>query len=109
MIYWLLGRALRRGFKSCKAVVGIGEVEDLARSGTAAWALAQEKARLDYLAAKERYQASRSWRSFERMMERLLQLHSTNAIVQSLINEHQLAQLSSSAVNQHGQQNRKVA
>jgi len=97
MIYWLLGRALRRGFKSCKAVVGIGEVEDLARSGTAAWALAQEKARLDYLAAKEKYQASRSWRAFEVMLERLLQLHSTNAIIQSLINEHLLVQLAANS------------
>ena len=99
MIYWLLECVLRRGFKSRKGIIGMGEVEDLAHSGTAAWALAQEKARLDYLAAKERYQASRSWRSFERMMERLLQLHSTNAIVQSLINEHLLTQLAANSGN----------
>src|SRR5437667_57306 len=98
MIYWLLERVLRRGFKSRKGIIGMGQVE-MAGSGTTAWALAQEKARLDYLAAKERYQASRSWRSFERMMERLLQLHSTNAIIQSLINEHLLTQLAARSGN----------
>src|SRR5438128_803152 len=93
MIYWLLQHVLRRGFKSRRGNVRMGEVEDLARSGTAAWALAQERARLQYLAAKENYEKHRSWRDFEQMMERLLQLHSTNALVQALINEHLLAQM----------------
>jgi hypothetical protein len=93
MIYWLLERVLRRGFKSRRGMLGLGELEDLARSGTVAWALAQEKARLDYLAAKAKYESARSWRSFEQMLERLLQLYSTNAVIQSLIHEHLLTQL----------------
>jgi hypothetical protein len=93
MFYWLLERILRRGFKSRRGIIGLGQMDNLARSGTAAWSLAQERARLDYLAAKEEYEKLRTWRSFERLMERLLQLHSTNALVQSLLNEHALEQL----------------
>jgi hypothetical protein len=59
----------------------------------ASWALAQEKARLEYLESKEQYQRQRSWRAFNRLMERLLQLHSTNAVITSLINEHLLEQM----------------
>src|SRR5262249_61726542 len=93
MLFWLLELVWRRGYRSRRGVIPLGQVEDLARSGTAAWALAQEKARLEYLAAKERYEKQRSWRNFQHMMERLLQLQSTNAIIQSLIHEHLLAQM----------------
>jgi hypothetical protein len=93
MIYWLLERVLHRGFKSRRCILGLGQMENLARSGMAAWSMAQEKARLDFLAAKEEYDHLRSWRSFQRLMERLLQLQCTNALVQSLLNEHFLEQL----------------
>ena len=93
MIYWLLKRVLFRGFKSKRGILGLGQVEQLARSGKAAWLLAQEKARLDYLLAKEHYERSRSWRSFTWLIENLLQLYSTNAVIQSLIHEHLLEHL----------------
>jgi hypothetical protein len=109
MIYWLFKRVFRRGFKSRRGILGMGHIEDLARSGTAAWAMAQEKARLDYLSAKERYERRPSWRAFQQTVECLLQLHSTNAIVQSLINEHVLTQLSFPATRAHPQDARKVA
>jgi hypothetical protein len=93
MMYWLLERVLRRGFRSRKGSLKLGQLENLARSGTGVWAMTQEKARQDYLEAKETFDQTRSWRAFEAMMERLLQLHSTNAIIQALINEHLLHQL----------------
>ena len=97
MIYWLLERVLRRGYRSRRGVIRMGHVEDLAGSGTAAWFLAQEKARLEYLAAKEQYERQRSWRSFQHLMERLLQLQSTNAIIQSLMQERLLEQMTAGA------------
>jgi len=109
MIYWLFKRVFRRGFKSRRGILGLGQIEDLARSGTAAWAMAQEKARLDYMSAKERYERRPSWRAFQQTVECLLQLHSTNALIQSLINEHLLAQLSSPAASAHPHASRKVA
>lgn len=99
MFYWLLERVLRRGFKSRRGIYRLEEMDQLARSGTAGWILAQEKVRLDYLNAKEVYQKERSWRSFQRCLERLLQLQSTNAIIQSLINEHLLEQLLARSAN----------
>ncbi len=93
MIEWLFNYLLRRGFKSRRGIVRLGELENLARSGTGAWALAQEKSRLEYLAAKECFEKTQSGPDFERVAISLLQLVSTNAIVQSLINEHLLEQL----------------
>jgi hypothetical protein len=55
--------------------------------------MAQEKARLDYLAARETYACSARSDAFGLMQERLLQLQSTSAIVQALLNEHYLEQL----------------
>jgi hypothetical protein len=93
MVYWLLQRVLYRGFRSRRGIIGMRQLDALAGADTGAWALAQERARLDYLAAKEEYERLRSWRSFQRLLERLLGLHSTNAIIQSLINEQLLALL----------------
>jgi hypothetical protein len=93
MIYWLLEKILLRGFRSRKGVLGLGDLHSIARAGTAAWVLTQEKARQDYLSAKEGFDQNTSWASFELMMESLLQLHSTNAIIQALINEHLLHNL----------------
>jgi hypothetical protein len=102
MLYWIFKRVLRRGFKSRRGIVRLTQLENLARSGTAAWSVAQEQARLGYLAAKEAYERSRSWRSFQNLMEHLLQLHSTNAVVQSLLNEHVLEQLMARAPQETG-------
>src|SRR5262245_60288447 len=88
MILWILRFLFRRGFNSQRGLTNLGEAENLARSGAAAWLLAQEKARLEFLAAKEAYCQTGSWGAFARLLERLLQLASTNAIVQSLLNEH---------------------
>ena len=93
MLYWLLERVLHRGFKSQRGILRLGELADLARTDRSAWFLTQEKARLDYLAAKETYEKTGTWRAFQGVLERLLQLQSTNAIIQSLINEHLLEQL----------------
>ncbi len=93
MLYWLLERVLRRGFKSKRGIVSLGQLENLAHSGTAAWVLAQEKARLEYLNSKEIYEGHRTWRAFTELMERLLQLYSTNAVVTALMNEHLLQQM----------------
>jgi hypothetical protein len=101
MFYWLLQRVLYRGFRSRRGIVGMNNLDAMAGADTGAWAIAQEKARLDYLAAKEEYERLRSWRSFQRVMERLLQLHSTNAIVQALINERLLGLMAVSNSSEH--------
>jgi hypothetical protein len=93
MLYWLFERVLRRAFKSRKDVLVLDELESLARAGTAGWLMAQEQARLRYLAAMEKYQELPHWGAFEVMMKRLLELQSTSAVVQSLLNEHFLNQL----------------
>jgi hypothetical protein len=100
MIYRLLKGVLRRGFQSRRGVLSLGPLESLARSGVASWLLAQEKARLEYLAAKEHYERARSWHALERVMERLLRLHSTNAVVGSLINEHTLEHMQAKALKE---------
>jgi hypothetical protein len=93
MFYWLFERVFRRAFKSRKDVLLLGELEALARAGTAGWLMAQEHARLRYLAAMESYQKLPHWGGFEVLMKRLLELQSTNAVVQSLLNEHSLNQV----------------
>jgi|GEM_PF-3150205 len=90
MIYWFLKYILRRGFRSKRGIIRLGQLENPARSGTGALVLAQEKVRLEYLSAKENFDRSKSWPDFERAMISLLQLTSTNAVIQSLINEHLL-------------------
>ena len=88
MLLWALRFLFRRGFNSPRGLAGMGELEGLARSGTAAWLLTQEKARLEFLAAKEAFCDTGSWGAFARLLERLVQLQSVNAVVQSLLNEH---------------------
>ena len=44
------------------------DMENLARAGAAGWLLSQERARLDYLAAKEAYCNSGTWSAFQRML-----------------------------------------
>jgi len=93
MFYWLFERVFRRAFRSPKDVIPMGQLEALARAGTAGWLMAQEQARLRYVEAQETYQKRPHWAAFEVMMKRLLELQSTNAVVQSLLNEHFLNQL----------------
>jgi hypothetical protein len=80
--------------RSRRDIVKLGPaLEDLARAGVAGWLVAQEQARLDYLAAKETYERSGSRRALRRARERLLSLQSTSAVIQSLLNEHALERL----------------
>src|SRR5438876_8007482 len=92
LLYRVWRRILHRAFPS-PPIAHLGDLEALARSGPAAWLMAQEKARLDYLAARETYARTVCSDSFAIMQERLLQLQSTNAVVQALLNEHYLERL----------------
>jgi hypothetical protein len=93
MLFRLFRRVFRRGFQSPRVIVDLGAMQNLARTGMASWLIAQEKARLDYLAAKEKYTTSNTSQAFDYMLEMLLQLQSTNAFVQALLNEHQIERL----------------
>jgi hypothetical protein len=93
MLLWMLKHICRKGLASQRGVLGLGETENLARSGAAAWLLAQERARLEFLAAKEAYSQSGAVRDLAKVCERLLALNSTNAVVQSLLNEQAIERL----------------
>jgi hypothetical protein len=93
MLAWLIRRVFRAGVRSKRGVIDLGEMGKLARSGLAAWLLTQEKARLEYLAAKEEYERTKTRRAYKRFTDRFLQLQSTNAVITSLINEHTLEQM----------------
>src|SRR5437588_1018318 len=93
MLAWLIRRVFRAGIRSKRGVIDLGEMGKLARSGPAVWILTQEKARLDYLAAKEEYERFRTRRAYKRFADRLLHLQSTNAVITALINEHTLEQM----------------
>jgi hypothetical protein len=93
VILGILKLICRKGLASQRGVSPLSQLDCLARSGSAAWLLAQERARLDFLAAKEAYNNSGAWRDFFKMLERLLQLNATNAIVSSLLNEHAIERL----------------
>lgn len=93
MLAWLRRRLSRAGFRSKRGTLNLGEIGKLARSDPAVWILTQERARLDYLAAKEEYERCKTRRAYQRAMDRLLQLQSTNAIVTALINEQTLEQM----------------
>jgi hypothetical protein len=93
MLAWLIRRVCRAGVRSKRGVIDLGEMGKLARSDAAVWILTQERARLDYLAAKEEYERTKTGRAYKRFTDRLLQLQSTNAVITSLINEHTLEQM----------------
>ena len=93
MLAWLIRRVFRAGIRSKRGMIDLGEMGKLARSGPAVWILTQEKARLEYLAAKEAYERVKTRRAYKRLTDRLLQLQSTNAVITSLINEHTLEQV----------------
>ncbi|HLJ95622.1 MAG TPA: hypothetical protein VKU02_20770 [Gemmataceae bacterium] len=93
MLAWLMRRLFRAGIRSKRGLIDLGEMGKLARSGPAVWILTQEKARLEYLAAKEAYERSNSRRAYKLFTDRFLQLQSTNAVITALINEHTLEQI----------------
>jgi hypothetical protein len=91
---WFINHVvLTRGLESRRGAAEVGSLEDVARQGAAACLLAQEKARLQYVSAKEAYCEQRTFATFELMLECLIKLQSTNALVQSLLNEHALERL----------------
>jgi hypothetical protein len=93
MLAWLIRRFCRTGIRSKRGLIDLGEMGKLARSGPAVWILTQEKARLEYLAAKEEYERFKTRRAYKRFTDRFLQLQSTNAVITALINEHTLEQM----------------
>jgi hypothetical protein len=94
VLFSIWRRLFQRGFDSQRTIIDVGpSLADLARSAPTSWLMAQEKARLDYLAAKETYVREGSRSAFDTLLERLLQLESTNAIVGALLNEHHLERL----------------
>jgi hypothetical protein len=93
LLFRLWRRSFHRAFQSPHEIAHLGALESLARSGPAAWLMAQEKARLDYLAAKDSFAQTGRSDAFALLLERLLQLQSTSAVVQALLNEHHLERL----------------
>jgi hypothetical protein len=93
MLFRLFRKVFYRGFQSPRHILDLGDLEKLAQGSPASWLLAQEKSRLEYLAAKEAFHNQPVSKSFDEMLEKLLQLQSTNALVQSLLNEHQIEQM----------------
>ncbi|HZT79114.1 MAG TPA: hypothetical protein VFA26_02745 [Gemmataceae bacterium] len=93
MLGWLYRRLRRRGPEGRPLILELGDLEGLARSGLCGCLLAQEKARLDYLAAHEAYRRESSEERLRELTERLAHLQSVNAVVSSLINEHALEKL----------------
>jgi hypothetical protein len=93
MIRWLWRRLFPRPTLWHRSLVELRDMESLARSGLAGMLLAQEKARLEYLQARETYERQPNQTSLDRMYNQLHHLQATNAVVQSLIHEQHLEQL----------------
>jgi len=93
LVMRLWRRLFRHALQSPHDIAHLGALEDLARSGPAAWLMAQEKSRLEYLAAKDLFVRTGRSDAFDRLLECLLQLQSTSAVVQALLNEHYLERL----------------
>ena len=75
-----------------RSIVELRDLEALARLGLAGMLLAQEKARLDFTRAREEFERDSSRAARDRVDECLTRLQATNAVVQSLLNEHSLEQ-----------------
>jgi hypothetical protein len=75
-----------------RSIVQLRDLEALARLGLAGMLLAQEKARLEFTRAREDFERSSSRAARDRVDECLTRLQATNAVVQSLLNEHCLEQ-----------------
>jgi hypothetical protein len=88
----------RLGLESFQQSLDLGSIEDLARSGVGGWLLAQEKARLDFTAARESFSRTNDLDSFRVLLARLIRLHSTNALVHSLMNERAVEQFIANSI-----------
>jgi hypothetical protein len=75
-----------------RSIVELGDLERLARTGLAEMLLGQEKARLDFLGAREAFEGDPCRATQDRMEACLARLQATNAVVQSLLNEQQVEQ-----------------
>lgn len=101
MFFWFWQRLFRRGLMPDRPLVKLdGSLETLVRSGPGTWLLTQEKARLDYLAAQEAYNRSGKRSALNLVLERLLRLQATSAVIQSLLNEHELEKLAARSVEE---------
>jgi hypothetical protein len=105
VLHWLLRCVLGRGFLPERHNIDLRPMETLARCDAAGLLLAQETARLLFVAAQEAYGRHRSCFAFRQVLERLFQLQSTNALVQALLNERALEeQLARSTPNDEAQE-----
>jgi len=93
MLRWLWRWLFRRPVVWQRSIVEVRDLEALSRTGLAGMLLAQEKARLDYLNAREAYDGDRNAAALARLQVHLFHLQATNAIVQSLLNEHHIEHL----------------
>jgi hypothetical protein len=94
MFRWFWRRLLRRRCVTPRSLEELGSgLEVLARSGAGGWLLAQERARLEFIAARERFAQCGSEDALQAMLLRLYHLESTNAVVQALINEQRLEEM----------------
>jgi hypothetical protein len=94
MFRWFWRQLLRRRCVTPRSLEELGSgLEALARSGTGGWLLAQERARLEFIAARERFTQHGSDAALQDMLVRLYHLESTNAVVQSLIQERRLEEM----------------
>jgi|SRR6516162_3370006 hypothetical protein len=90
MINRFWNRLFRKPVVWQRSIVETRELGELARAGHSGLLLAQEKARLDFVHAREMHRRNPSRIHQDRMMDSLLQLQATNAVVQSLLNERAL-------------------
>jgi hypothetical protein len=91
MFRWFWRQLLRRRCVTPRSLEELGSgLEALARTGAGGWLLAQERARLEFIAARERFVRQGSEDALQAMLLRLYHLESTNAVVQSLLNEQRL-------------------
>jgi hypothetical protein len=94
MFRWFWRQLLRRRCVTPRSLEELGSgLEALARSGAGGWLLAQERARLEFIAARERFVRQGSEDALQAMLLRLYHLESTNAVVQSLLNEQRLEEM----------------
>lgn len=86
LLVWLL----RKAFDPPRGEFDLQSLKDLSAAPPVSWLLTQERARLNFLWAEERFSSTGNSRAFTTMMMRMLQLQATNALVQSLLNEQTL-------------------
>ena len=92
MINRFWNRLFRKQVVWQRSIVDLAGLNDLARTGLAGLLLAQEKARLDFVRAREAQQRNPGRTNHDRMQASLLHLQATNAVVQSLLNERTLGE-----------------